>query len=240
MRFIVPAIFSACIRTSSRSVPMSWTAIGVGEPKLMTLVTMSPGSKPKLDSLACCSASSWDSPPCSNRFAIQGMTRSGRTLRSRSRNASRLMPLSSRRATRNWPSSGPPHEENHVVDAEVRGDLADEAHRDLDVLGLRLALDLLEALHRHLPRQVEVRAGRRPEPEHELARIHLREQLGADPHPHHPEDQATHREIARYHPPAQPDQPFHGVGIGLQQPVEQPALLSVLHLMLEQIHAQYW
>ena len=193
MRFILPAIFSACTRTSSRSVPMSRTAIGVGEPKLMTRVTMSPGSKPKVDSLACCIASSWDSPPCSSRFTIQGMTRSGRTLRSRSRNASSLMPLSVAEGDAQLAVVRPAHEEHHVVDAEVRGDLADEAHRDLDVLGLRLALDLLEALHRHLPRQLEVRAGRRPEPQHELARIHLREQLGAEPHPHHPEDQATRR-----------------------------------------------
>ena len=88
---------------------------------------------------------------------------------------------------------GPAHEQHHVVDAEVRGDLADVAHRDRDVLGLRLALDLLEALDRHLPGQLEVRAGRRPEPEHEFARIDLRKQLGADLQAQHPEDQAARR-----------------------------------------------
>ena len=37
-------------------------------------------------------------PPCSSRSASQGITRSGRTLRSRSRNSSSLMPLSSFKA----------------------------------------------------------------------------------------------------------------------------------------------
>ena len=36
-----------------------------------------------------------------------GITRSGKTLRNRSRNSSSLIPLSSVSATRNWPSSGP-------------------------------------------------------------------------------------------------------------------------------------
>jgi hypothetical protein len=40
-------------------------------------------------------------------LTIQGITRSGRTLRSRSRNSSSLIPLSSVSATRSWPSSGP-------------------------------------------------------------------------------------------------------------------------------------
>ena len=48
MRFIAVAIFSACCRTIFRSVPTTRTAIGVAEPKLMTLVTMSPGSKPNV------------------------------------------------------------------------------------------------------------------------------------------------------------------------------------------------
>ena len=107
MRLMLAAIFSACCRTSFRSVPTIRTAIGVSEPKLMTLVTISPGSKPKVDSFACFSAFSLARPPCSSRLASQGITRSGRTLRSRSRNSSSLIPLSSVSATRNWPSSGP-------------------------------------------------------------------------------------------------------------------------------------
>ena len=133
------------------------------------------------------------SPPCSSRLASQGITRSGRTLRSRSRNSSSLIPLSSREGDAQLAVVGPAHEQHHVVDAEVRGDLADVAHRDLDVLGLRLVLDLLQALHRHLPGQLEVRAGRRPEPQHELPRIDLREQLGADLQAQQPEDQAARR-----------------------------------------------
>ena len=44
--FISPEIFSACWRTFGRSGPMTRTAIGAAEPKLMTVVTMSPGWKP--------------------------------------------------------------------------------------------------------------------------------------------------------------------------------------------------
>ena len=46
---ISAAIFSECCRTCFRSVPTTRTAIGDGEPKLITLVTMSPGSNPKVD-----------------------------------------------------------------------------------------------------------------------------------------------------------------------------------------------
>ena len=104
---MLAAIFSACCRTIFRSVPTIRTAIGVDEPKLMTLVTMSPGSKPKVHRLACRCASAGASPPCSSRLAIQGITFLGRTSRSRSRNRSSWILLSSVNATRNWPSSGP-------------------------------------------------------------------------------------------------------------------------------------
>ena len=40
----------------------------------------------------------------------------------------------------------PAHEQHHVVDAEIGGDLTDETHRDRDVLGSGLVLDLLQAL----------------------------------------------------------------------------------------------
>ena len=75
---------------------------------------------------------------------------------------------------------GPAHEQHHVVDAEIGRDLADVAHGDLDVLGLGFALDLLQALDGHLAGELEVGPGRRPEPQHELARIDLGEQLVAD------------------------------------------------------------
>ena len=90
---MLPAIFCACWRTSFRSVPTIRTAIGVGEPKLMTEVTMSPGSKPKVASLACCCASDGGRPPCSSRLGQPGdHVRSGRTSRSLSRNAVELDP----------------------------------------------------------------------------------------------------------------------------------------------------
>ena len=168
------------------------TAIGVSEPKLMTEVTMSPGWKPKVASFACRWASSFDRPPCSRRSASQGITRSGSTLRSRSRNSASLMPLFSFERHAQLAVVGAAHEQHHVVDAEIRRHLAHEAHRDVDVLGLRFVLDLLQALDGHLPGQLEIRAGRRPEAEHELARIDLRKQLGADLQPQHPPESAAH------------------------------------------------
>ena len=96
------------------------------------------------------------------------------------------------------------------------------------MLGLRLALDLLQALDRHLPRQLEVRAGRRPEPQHEFPRIDLREQLGADLQAQHPEHQAARHEIDRHRQPAQPDEPAHRPAVDLEEPVEQPGLLLAM------------
>ena len=171
-------------------MPTTRTAIGVGEPKLMTLVTMSPGSKPKVAVLACASASAWDNPPCSSRVGQPRDHPLGEDLAEPLAKLGELDPAVLAEGDAKLAVVGPAHEQHHVVDAEVRGDLADEAHRDLDVLGLRLVLDLLEALHRHLPGQLEVRAGRRPEPEHELSRVDLGEQLGADLQAQHPEDQA--------------------------------------------------
>ena len=90
---------------------MTRTAIGFEEPKLMTWLTMSPGSNPKVRQLRLLLrlvlGQAPAPPPTSSRWASQGTTRSGRTLRSRSRNSSSLMPLSSFRATRSQPSSGP-------------------------------------------------------------------------------------------------------------------------------------
>ena len=194
MRFISAAIFSACCRTMlqvgaddpDRDRRQRAEAHDLGH-DIARLEAEGRQSWPAAR------ASASDSPPCSSRLASQGITRSGRTLRSRSRNSASLIPLSSRSATRNWPSSGPRMNSTMLSMPKFGGDLADEAHRDLDVLGLRLALDLLEALHRHLPRQLEVRARRRPEPQHELPRIDLREQLGADLQPQQPEDQRARR-----------------------------------------------
>ena len=104
---MLAAIFCACWRTIFRSVPTIRTAIGVGEPKLMTEDTMSPGSRLKVASPDRCCATARVNPPCSSRRASQGITFLGRTSRSFSRNASSLIPLASVSATRTWPSSGP-------------------------------------------------------------------------------------------------------------------------------------
>ena len=90
-----------------------------------------PARSRRSHSLACRFASAGDSPPCSSRLASQGITRSGRTLRSRSRNSSSLIPLSSVQRDAQLAVVGPAHEQHHVVDAEVRRHLADVAHRDL-------------------------------------------------------------------------------------------------------------
>ena len=199
MRLISAAIFSACWRTSFRSVPTIRTAIGVDEPKLMTSVTMSPGSKPNVASLACRSRLRLRQPSLLQPLRQPGDHPLGQDLAEPLAKLVELDPALLAQRHAQLAVVGPAHEQHHVVDAEVRGDLADEAHRDLDVLGLRLALDLLQALHRHLPGQLEIRARRRPEPEHELARIDLRKQLRADLQPQQPENQGARRQIARNH-----------------------------------------
>ena len=54
--------------------------------------------------------------------------------------------------------------------------------------------------------QLEVRPGGRPEPEHELARIDLGKQLGAELQAHQPEDQPADRQVAGHHDPAPADE----------------------------------
>ncbi len=215
MRFISPAIFSACCRTSSRSVPIEpdrdrrqrAEAHDLGHDiarleaegrHLGLLRRLLLGQSPLFQ-------------PCRH----PGDDPFGQDLAEPLAELVELDPAPLAEGDAELAVVGPAHEEQHVVDAEVRGDLPDEAHRDLDVLGLRLALDLLEALHRHLPGQLEVRAGRRPEPEHELARIDLREQLGADLQTQHARGPAARREIARDHQPSQADEPVHDLAINV-------------------------
>ena len=199
---MLAAIFSACCRTIFRSVPTIRTAIGVDEPKLITVVTMSPGSKPNVDSLACRSASVGRQSPLLKPL---GQPRNHVLGQDVAQPLAELVELDSavlRERDSQLAVVGPAHEQHHVVDAEVRCDLPDVAHRDLDVLGLRLALDLLQTLERHLPRQLEVRAGRRPEPQHELARIDLRKQLRADLQPRPARITHTCHQIDRHRQPA--------------------------------------
>ena len=69
-------------------------------------------------------------------------------------------------------------------------------------------LDLLQALDRHLPRQLEVRAGRRPEPQDEFAPN--RSAGTARCRPATPASQRTRphaAEISRHHEPAQANEP---------------------------------
>ncbi len=97
---------SAWARASDRLGLATTTSMGVGDPKLITSLTMSPGSKPNVTRSAWARASCLDNPCCWRSSASQGFTFSGNTLRSRSRNAARRIPLPSRRATRICPSSG--------------------------------------------------------------------------------------------------------------------------------------
>ena len=131
MRLMLAAIFSACCRTSFRSVPTIRTAIGVGEPKLMTWVTISPGSKPKVDSFACCSASVLGQAPLLQPLGQPGDHLLGQDLAQPLAELVELDPAVLGERDPQLAVVGPAHEQHHVVDAEVRGDLADVAHRDL-------------------------------------------------------------------------------------------------------------
>ena len=161
-------------------MPTTRTAIGVNEPKLMTLVTISPGSKPKVDSLACCSASGAGQPALLEPLRQPGDHLLGKNL---AEPLAELGKLDSTVLSQGDPQLSiirPAHEEYHVVDAEVGRNLADVTHRDVNVLGLCLFFDLLQTLYRHFPGQLEVRPRGRPEPQYELPRIDLGEQLGPD------------------------------------------------------------
>ena len=104
--------------------------------------------------------------------------------------------------------------------------------------GFASLLDLLEALHGHLPGQLEVRAGRRPEPEHELPRVDLREQLGADLHPQHPEDQAARRRDRPARPASAGGRTSpRPCGRPLRTRANSPCVLVVVPHVLEQRHA---
>ncbi len=80
--------------------------------------------------------------------------------------------------------------------------------------------------------------GRRPEPQYELARVDLREQLPADLHSQQPQDQGARPDIAQDHPPPQADEPAHRLAISLEHPVEKAALLLAMPPVPEQCHAQ--
>ena len=131
MRFISAAIFSACCRTIFRSVPTTRTAIGVGEPKLMTLVTMSPGSKPKVDRLGLPLRLRLGQSPLLQPLGQPRDHPLGEDLAEPLAELVELDPAVLAEGDAELAVVGPAHEEHHVVDAEVRGDLADEAHRDL-------------------------------------------------------------------------------------------------------------
>ena len=74
----------------------------------MTLVTMSPGSNPKITFSRVAWAASVVNPLLCSRCASQGITLFGQHLAEPlAERVAGLMPLSSRRATRIWPSSGP-------------------------------------------------------------------------------------------------------------------------------------
>ena len=176
----------------------------------MTEVTMSPGSKPKVAILACrLRLRRGTSRPSPAAAPATGPTRSGRTLRSRSRNSSSLMPLSLVQGDAQLAVVGPAHEQHHVVDAEVRGHLADEAHRDLDVLGFGLVLDLLQALH--APSAGSARSSSRAAagsaartgPNRSAGTTRCRPASPAPPGSGHS------RQIGRHHQPAQADEPGH-------------------------------
>ena len=106
------------------------------------------------------------------------------------------MPLPSRRATRNWPSSGPRMNSSMLFMPIVGRLLAGKTHRNLDVHWTGLLLDHLQAAHRHLPGQFVVGPRRRPESQHELARIDLRKQFAAQLAADHAQHQRANDHVA--------------------------------------------
>ena len=81
-----------------------------------------------------------------------------------------------------------------------------------------------EALDAHLPGQFVVGAGRRPIPQHELARIDLRKQLGAHLQAQQSQNQDASSQVGRNHNPAQAHEPAYGSAINAEQAVEETAL----------------
>ena len=176
--------------------------------------------------LACCSASAGDNPPCLQPLRQPGNHPLGKNLAQPLAKLDELDPAIFAQGDADLAIVRPAHEEHHVVDAEIGGDLTHVTHRDLDVLGLRLVFDLLQAFHRHLPGQLEIRAGRRPEPEHELPGIDLGEQLGAYLEPQLPENEGTCAEVERDHQPALAYEQAHDLAVAPQHAIKQARLAS--------------
>ena len=79
----------AWARASARFGLATTTSTGVGEPKLITSLTRSPGSNPKITWSARARADSGVNPCLRSNSASQGFTFSGSAFRSRSRNGCR-------------------------------------------------------------------------------------------------------------------------------------------------------
>ena len=131
MRLMLAAIFSACCRTIFRSVPTIRTAIGVDEPKLMTVVTMSPGSKPKVAQVRLSLRLRRRQAPLLQPLGQPGDHVLGQDLAEPLAELVQLDPAVLRQRDAQLAVVGPAHEQHHVVDAEVGRHLADVAHRDL-------------------------------------------------------------------------------------------------------------
>ena len=98
-----------------RSVPTMRTAIGVVEPKLITLVTMSPGWKPKVAVLAC-----WPRLPMRQSSLLQPACQPrdhplGENLPEPLAKCGELDPALLAERDANLAVVGPAHEEHHVV-----------------------------------------------------------------------------------------------------------------------------
>ena len=174
---------------------------------------MSPGSNPNVDSLACCLRLRRGQAPAASAL-LQPLGQPGNHPLGQdlAEPLPKLVELDAAVLVQGDAQPAvvrPAHEQHHVVDAEVWGDLTHEAHGDLDVLGPCFVLDLLEALQTHLPGQLVARPGRRPEPQHEFPGIDLWEQFGTDLEAQHRQDDATRDEIDRDHQPAEPDEQVH-------------------------------
>ena len=105
-------------------MPTTRTAIGVVEPKLMTSVTMSPGSKPKVASLGLLHRLRARPAPLFQPLGQPGDDPFGEDLAEPLAELVELDPAPLAEGDAQLAVVRPAHEQHHVVDAEVRGDLA--------------------------------------------------------------------------------------------------------------------
>ena len=91
---------------------------------------------------------------------------------------------------------------------------ADEAHRDRDLFRADFALHHLEHAQCDLFGVLDFRAGRRAQPQRDLAGIRLRKNLNSEPSADEPGEKKSAREIGWYKDPACRNDGAEKAGVG--------------------------